>query len=415
MDIDIDINDNDWELLDKLITNTKMQEIKEDIIDEKMNFNKLLKNRKKSNNIFNNKCINCNSLNLVINDKNGYSVCQECGVINKEIIDKKYEKLDSNKHDITGMISNNNVCKNNNGIVITNGNYRLKMTQMWNYASYKETMLKLVLSQIDGYCKQNNIPKNISENAKILYKNISETKYLDGKNKGKNIIFRAINRKSVIAACIFIGSKLSGNPRTLKEIAEIFNLDPTIITNGCKNFFKYIRNSNVSYIINPTQPIDFIKRYYQEIKDVKEDNNEKELQETLYKLHKEINIKLAKITDDDFDKIKDILDNINKLDLASDHQSISIASSALYLYCIVNKKNLSKKRLSQIFKISEVTITKTFRKIYPFKNILLDNEISNILLQKIINDEDILDMKKYICNDEISKNKEKGRPKKIII
>ena len=75
----------------------------------------------------------------------------------------------------------------------------------------------------------------------------------------------------------------------------------------------------------------------------------------------------------------------------------------------------SKKRLSQIFKISEVTITKTFRKIYPFKNIILDNEITNILLQKLVNDEDILDMKKYICNDEISKNKEKGRPKKIII
>ena len=168
-------------------------------------------------------------------------------------------------------------------------------------------------------------------------------------------------------------------------------------------------------MINPTQPIDFIKRYYDEIKNISEDNNEKELQETLYKLHKEINIKLSKLNDDDFDKIKNILDNINSLDLASDHQSISIASSTLYLYSILNKKNVSKKRLSQIFKISEVTITKTFRKIYPFKNIILDNEITNILLQKLVNDEDILDMKKYICNDEISKNKEKGRPKKIII
>jgi transcription initiation factor TFIIIB Brf1 subunit/transcription initiation factor TFIIB len=74
-DIDIDINENDWELLDKLITNSKLDNIKEDVIEEKMNFNKVLKNRKKSNTMFNNKCINCNSLNLVINDKNGYSVC----------------------------------------------------------------------------------------------------------------------------------------------------------------------------------------------------------------------------------------------------------------------------------------------------------------------------------------------------
>ena len=406
--MDFDINDNDWEILDKLITNSKLENIKEEVKEDKMNFNKMLKNKKKN---FSNKCINCNSLNLVINEKNGYSVCQDCGVINKEIIDKNYDKMNSSKKDTSGMVNGSN----NNGILISNGNYRLKMSQMWNYASYKETMLKTVLSQIDSYCNLNNIPKNISDNAKILYKNISETKYLDGKNKGKHIIFRAINRKSVIAACIFIGSKLSGNPRTLKEIAEIFKLDPTVITNGCKNFFKYIRNSNVTYMINPTQPIDFIKRYYDEIKNISEDNNEKELQETLYKLHKEINIKLSKLNDDDFDKIKNILDNINSLDLASDHQSISIASSTLYLYSILNKKNISKKRLSQIFKISEVTITKTFRKIYPFKNIILDNEITNILLQKIVNDEDILDMKKYICNDEISKNKEKGRPKKIII
>ena len=40
-----------------------------------MNFNKVLKNKKKNGTIFNNKCVNCNSLNLVINEKNGYSVC----------------------------------------------------------------------------------------------------------------------------------------------------------------------------------------------------------------------------------------------------------------------------------------------------------------------------------------------------
>lgn len=409
--MDFSINDNDWELLDKLITNSKLEDVNDEvIIEDVMNFNKILKNKKKNNSIFNSHCVNCNSLDLVINEKNGYSVCQECGVINKEIVDKNYDKTNSNKKDVSGMMNGTN-----NGILISNGNYRLKMSQMWNYASYKETMLKSVLSQIDGYCNSNGIPKSISDNAKILYKNISETKYLDGKNKGKNIIFRAINRKSVIAACIFIGSKLSGNPRTLKEIAEIFKLDPTVITNGCKNFFKYIRNSNVTYMINPTQPIDFIKRYYDEIKNIDEDDNEKELQETLYKLHNETNIKLSKLNENDFNNIKKILDNINSLDLASDHQSISIASSTLYLYSILNKKNISKKKLSQIFKISEVTITKTFRKIYPFKNIILNDELTNILLQKIINDEDIMDMKIYICNDEISKNKEKGRPKKIII
>jgi len=128
MDFDLDINENDWEILDKIITNSKTVDIKENVKEDNMNFNKVLKNRKKSNTIFNNKCINCNSFNLVINDKNGYSVCQDCGVINKEIIDKNYEKLDSNKKDISGMMSGDNLKGNNNGIVITNGNYRFKMS-----------------------------------------------------------------------------------------------------------------------------------------------------------------------------------------------------------------------------------------------------------------------------------------------
>jgi hypothetical protein len=70
--MDFDINDNDWEILDKLITNSKIDNVKEEIKEEKMNFNKMLKNKKKN---FSNKCINCSSLNLVINEKNGYSVC----------------------------------------------------------------------------------------------------------------------------------------------------------------------------------------------------------------------------------------------------------------------------------------------------------------------------------------------------
>jgi transcription initiation factor TFIIIB Brf1 subunit/transcription initiation factor TFIIB len=73
--MDFDINDNDWEILDKLIINSKLENVKEEIKEEQMNFNKILKNKKKNGSIFNNKCINCNSLNLVINEKNGYSVC----------------------------------------------------------------------------------------------------------------------------------------------------------------------------------------------------------------------------------------------------------------------------------------------------------------------------------------------------
>jgi transcription initiation factor TFIIIB Brf1 subunit/transcription initiation factor TFIIB len=74
--MDFSINDNDWEILDKLITNSKLEDVNDEvIIEDFMNFNKMLKNKKKNGSIFNSHCVNCNSLDLVINEKNGYSVC----------------------------------------------------------------------------------------------------------------------------------------------------------------------------------------------------------------------------------------------------------------------------------------------------------------------------------------------------
>ena len=51
--MDFDINDNDWEILDKLITNSKIDNVKEEIKEEKMNFNKMLKYKKKKSLTYN--------------------------------------------------------------------------------------------------------------------------------------------------------------------------------------------------------------------------------------------------------------------------------------------------------------------------------------------------------------------------
>ena len=44
--------------------------------------------------------------------------------------------------------------------------------------------------------------------------------------------------------------------------------------------------------------------------------------------------------------------------------------------------SLSKKYISQIFGISDVTISKTFRKIWPYHKILLSNTITNLIIEK---------------------------------
>ena len=46
------------------------------------------------------------------------------------------------------------------------------------------------------------------------------------------------------------------------------------------------------------------------------------------------------------------------------------------------KINFTKKQISEIFDISDVTISKTYRKIYPYYKIILNNKVTNLVLQK---------------------------------
>ena len=59
--------------------------------------------------------------------------------------------------------------------------------------------------------------------SKSLYKIISQTK-----------ISRGSNRKGIIAACVYFACKDCNVPRSSKEVAEIFNINGTVMTKGVK-------------------------------------------------------------------------------------------------------------------------------------------------------------------------------------
>ena len=79
--------------------------------------------------------------------------------------------------------------------------------------------------------------------------------------------FRGFNRDGVIAASVYISCRMHNYPRTAKEIATIFNLDPTAATKGCKNAVQ-ILNTFESQLDDSqktkfckTKPVSFIERY----------------------------------------------------------------------------------------------------------------------------------------------------------
>jgi transcription initiation factor TFIIIB Brf1 subunit/transcription initiation factor TFIIB len=154
------------------------------------------------------KCIFCDS-EFLINDK-GNVVCKECGTINAHIFDQNPEWIhndDGRNDDSVRCGAPINYFLPNSSLSTTivgggNGCYKLKKLHSWGQQPYKERSRSDVMQLIDEKCKLNNIGKAVAENAKYLYKKISEIKHKNGINEGKIIIIRGKNRKSIIAACV---------------------------------------------------------------------------------------------------------------------------------------------------------------------------------------------------------------------
>lgn len=305
-------------------------------------------------------CYVCKSMNLIFTSGRGSYVCTECGAENRELLDEspEWSNYEDGKaeNDRCGAPINAFFPKSSLGTTINAPGYsKVKMLRNWGQVPYKEHSLGEILNDIDNKCKKYKITKAVIDNAKILYKNIRETKHNSGINKGKNIIIRGFNRKQIIAACFYFGAILQKSPRSTKEVADIFNLELKQITKGCRKFLVIMKDNFIVFDIKPSHGSDFIERFGSKIK-------------------------LSKNT---IHTAKTIAENTTKLDIASDHQATSIAAASMLLAANILEEDITKKAISEAFDISDVTIMKTYKKIYPYQQIVISDELTNRICHKI--------------------------------
>ena len=205
---------------------------------------------------------------------------------------------------------------------------KIGMYQRWNSMPYAERSLYKVFVTIDSKCQSNALPKVISETAKSLYKILSGAK-----------ISRGSNRTGIIAACVFNACKECGAPRSPNELASIFAIDPKVMTKGCKNYTEIIRLSKTDmsrvHNIKSINLDDFITRFSHNLQ----------------------------LDDKHIRQINHISYLCQDLHLISDNTPPSMASGCIYLYVKVLKLEISKKDISDVCKISEVTINKCAKKL----------------------------------------------------
>jgi transcription initiation factor TFIIIB Brf1 subunit/transcription initiation factor TFIIB len=145
-------------------------------------------------------------------------------------------------------------------------------------------------------------------------------------------------------------------PRTAKEIANIFHLDVTSATKGCKNAQTIINdiekdmNSQEKTSLGRTKPEAFIERFCSKLN---------------------INSELTKVCT--FISMK-----IEKQNLMPENTPHSIAAGVVYFIAQVFKLNITKLEIKNVSETSEVTINKCFKKLEKMK----DDLIPAVILKK---------------------------------
>lgn len=276
--------------------------------------------------------------NIVI--EQGMTKCKVCSNIISNIVDnpewRYYGNTDSKSSDPTrcGMPVNTLLPESSVGSTIAyNSNTKtmnqIRKFQKWQGMPYKERSLYKVFLEIQEKCKKNNIPNIIINEAKSLYTIISKTK-----------ISRGSNRQGIIAACVYFACKECNVPRSSNEIAEIFIIKPTIMTKGVKKAQEIIsmnkKNKQRLSKSSSIQAKDFIDRFCNKLE----------------------------IDGESIKEIKLICEKCMKENIISENTPPSIAAGCIFYY--IKKKSLeqiTKKQISEICKISEVTINKCTKKI----------------------------------------------------
>jgi transcription initiation factor TFIIB len=294
-----------------------------------------------------------NSMNYVHVD--GMVTCKICNTSIDNIIDspewRYYGSEDSKSSNPTrcGMPVNVLLPKSSVGTSINSkGNTYSKVVlyQRWNSMPYKERSKYKVFIEISNKCEQNKLPQIIIKTAQSLYSIVSKTK-----------ISRGNNRKGIIAACVFNACKECNVPRSIKELAEAFNIPPKILTKGCKNYTEITRlnKSNIGRIqsTRSTTLTDFIERFC---------NN-------------------LNFTENNIQEMVELSSICVKYNLIYDNTPPAMGTGCIYLYSKLKGIKISKKDISEVCKISEVTINKCYKKLESSEDFMREVQNKYVLIK----------------------------------
>lgn len=202
------------------------------------------------------------------------------------------------------------------------GSRMMRQYQMWNAMTYRERSLYSVCDFLSVSAARNGIPHAILEEAKNMYKKISELK-----------ISRGENRHAIIASCVYLSCKTNKVPRSISEVAEMFNLKDHCMTRACKTLQELLHVP-----VACSRPMDFVNRFCS-------------------KLDANADFTAA---------CRRVVSRATALDVLSEYTPPSAVAGCILLVNDAHRAGISKKRIAEVCKISVVTISKCHKHLRPY-------------------------------------------------
>lgn len=332
-------------------------------------------------------CPTCLTIDNVVFDNNsGIIVCSKCGNVFDDVIFdhapewKNFE--DSNNTARCNTTVNCLLPQMSMSTTIGGSyNYKLKTLHTWCNIPYDERSLSNVFTVVKKICEKNHLPKCVEDDAKILYKKAIDFKG-DEPNKvtrKNSVIVRGKNRTGLIAACLYYSCKRYGMAKSIKEISGIFQINPTRVNKGCKNFIKYTKNLGFNYT-NISLPSHYVTQFCERL-----------------------NLEKCYV-----DEITAMTDSIQKINSISSHTPLSIAAACVYA-CVIKHSltKITKSKISDIFGISDVTITKTYNQLHSH-NMIYGKENIEIIQHNDIVPKELLEKINIVNSIDVMKYSEKN-------
>ena len=286
-------------------------------------------------------CSSCQKSSVIYDD--GSYVCSSCGLIQGDLFStteetRSYSTDDRRKADPSRTgIPINELLPNASLTPIIGGYGREKYRELHKRYSmrYDERSLLNMINKTTAKLKKSDIPTCVLDKALTYYKILGEM----------NTKLRAVG-DNFMGACLLYVCKKNGILKSSQDIADIMGIKNKNMAKGIESFqeilFRY--NPEMLDIVKPTSAVDYIKQFSEELG-----------------LRKGI-----------MDEALHVAEVAQQLGLTERNVPPSIAVGCIYLVSHTYSYGITRKQIFERTKISDVTILKSFQKLEPHKNYLLN-------------------------------------------